>query len=226
MTALLVAEGVSRSYAVPRTRLFQRAERRTVLHPTDLSIGDGESLGIIGESGSGKSTLIRLLLGLDRPTSGRVIVEEREVDADAPARSLHWLRRQTGIVFQDPYASLDPRMTAGQIIAEPLWALDIPGDHRARVREVLEHVGLEASMADRHPHEFSGVNANASRSRARSPIVRGFWSATSPSRRSMSRSVPRYSPSSNNCGRPRASPSFSCRTTSGWCRTSATRSPS
>lgn len=156
MTALLVAEGVSRSYAVPRTRLFQRAERRTVLHPTDLSIGDGESLGIIGESGSGKSTLIRLLLGLDRPTSGRVIVEEREVDADAPARSLHWLRRQTGIVFQDPYASLDPRMTAGQIIAEPLWALDIPGDHRARVREVLEHVGLEASMADRHPHEFSG----------------------------------------------------------------------
>src|SRR5690606_21784136 len=74
----------------------------------------------------------------------------------ARARSLHWLRRQTGLVFQDPYASLDPRMTAGRIIAEPLWALDIPGDHRARVREVLQQVGLEPDMAERHPHEFSG----------------------------------------------------------------------
>ena len=74
----------------------------------------------------------------------------------ASARALHWLRRQTGIVFQDPYASLDPRMSVGRIIGEPLWALDIPGDRRARVREVLEDVGLEASMADRFPHEFSG----------------------------------------------------------------------
>jgi peptide/nickel transport system ATP-binding protein len=83
-------------------------------------------------------------------------VDGREVDATASARSLHWLRRQTGLVFQDPYASLDPRMTAGQIVAEPLWALDIPGDRRARVREVLVQVGLEADMAGRHPHEFSG----------------------------------------------------------------------
>lgn len=156
MTALITAQQLSRSYPVPRKHLFELGTVNVALEPTDLDIADGESLGLIGESGSGKSTLVRLLLGLDRPTSGRVFVDGREVDAAASARSLHWLRRQTGLVFQDPYASLDPRMSAGQIISEPLWALDIPGDHRARVREVLQQVGLEADMADRHPHEFSG----------------------------------------------------------------------
>ena len=156
MSSLIRAQGLSRSYRGPRTRHFQRPSAHVALAPTDLEIADGESLGLIGESGSGKSTLVRLLLGLDRPTEGRVFVDGAEVDAAASARSLHWLRRQTGLVFQDPYASLDPRMTAGQIIAEPLWALDIPGDHRARVREVLAQVGLDAEMASRHPHEFSG----------------------------------------------------------------------
>ena len=73
-----------------------------------------------------------------------------------PPRSLHWLRRATGLVFQDPYASLDPRMSAGQIIAEPLRALGIAGDRRARVLEVLDQVGLDPAMAERYPHEFSG----------------------------------------------------------------------
>ncbi len=117
---------------------------------------EGSSVGLIGESGSGKSTLVRLLLGLDTPSAGTVEFDGRPVDASASARSLHWLRRQTGIVFQDPYASLDPRMSVGRIVGEPLWALGIEGDRRARVREVLEDVGLEAGMADRFPHEFSG----------------------------------------------------------------------
>lgn len=150
------AEGLSRSYRVPRRHLFETRRSNVALHPTDLEIAEGESLGLIGESGSGKSTLVRLLLGLDQPTSGEVHVDGRKVNAAARARSLHWLRRQTGLVFQDPYASLDPRMTVGRIIGEPLWALDIPGDHRARIREVLEQVGLDAGMAQRHPHEFSG----------------------------------------------------------------------
>jgi len=154
--SLIVAEGVSRTYPVPRRTLFEPRRTSTALHPTDLTVQAGESVGIIGESGSGKSTLVRLLLGLDRPSTGHVLVEGREVDAAASARSLHWLRRQTGLVFQDPYDSLDPRMTVGRIIAEPLWALDIPGDHRARVAEVLTQVGLEPGMAERHAHEFSG----------------------------------------------------------------------
>jgi len=154
--SLLEARGLSREFVVPKRSVFERTRTQTALAPTDLDVVEGSSVGIIGESGSGKSTLIRLLLGLDRPTAGHVTVDGRPVDASAPARSLHWLRRQTGLVFQDPYASLDPRMTAAQIIGEPLWALGIDGDHASRVREVLAQVGLEPDMGDRYPHEFSG----------------------------------------------------------------------
>lgn len=154
--SLVEARALSRDFVVPKRSTFERTRRQTALAPTDLDIVEGSSVGVIGESGSGKSTLVRLLLGLDRPTSGTVAVDGRTVDATESARSLHWLRRLTGLVFQDPYASLDPRMTAGQIIGEPLWALDIEGDRRARVREVLVQVGLEPEMADRYPHEFSG----------------------------------------------------------------------
>ncbi|WP_091231998.1 ABC transporter ATP-binding protein [Microbacterium sp. 3J1] len=153
---LIEARGLQRDFVVPRPTTFGRARVQTALEPTDLDIVAGSSVGIIGESGSGKSTLVRLLLGLDRPTAGTVAVDGRTVDAGASARTLHWLRRLTGLVFQDPYASLDPRMTAGQIVGEPLWALDVAGDRRARVLEVLSQVGLEPEMADRYPHEFSG----------------------------------------------------------------------
>ncbi|WP_314424492.1 ABC transporter ATP-binding protein [uncultured Microbacterium sp.] len=154
--SLIEARGLRRDFTVPKRSLTERRRVQTALAPTDLDIAEGSALGIIGESGSGKSTLVRLLLGLDRPTAGSVTVDGRSVDASAPARSLHWLRRQTGLVFQDPYASLDPRMTAGQIIREPLRALRIEGDHGRRVREVLSDVGLEPDTADRYPHEFSG----------------------------------------------------------------------
>ena len=154
--SLIEARSLRRDFVVPKRSTFERTRRQTALAPTDLDIVEGSSVGIIGESGSGKSTLARLLLGLDRPTSGTVTLDGRAVDASASARSLHWLRRQTGLVFQDPYASLDPRMTAAQTVREPLWALGIDGDHRARVRDVLEQVGLEPEMGDRYPHEFSG----------------------------------------------------------------------
>ncbi|WP_029150588.1 ABC transporter ATP-binding protein [Microbacterium indicum] len=156
MTDLIVAHGVSRSHPVPRRTLFERRATSVALEPTSLTIRAGSSLGIIGESGSGKSTLVRLLLGLETPTTGTVDVGGRLVDASAPARSQRWLRRMTGVVFQDPYASLDPRMTVGRIVAEPLWALGVPGDHRARVAEVLGQVGLGADATERYPHEFSG----------------------------------------------------------------------
>jgi peptide/nickel transport system ATP-binding protein len=154
--SLIEARSLRRDFVIPKHSTFERTRTQTALAPTDLDIVEGSSVGVIGESGSGKSTLVRLLLGLDRPTAGTVTLDGRAVHASASARSLHWLRRQTGLVFQDPYASLDPRMTAAQIIREPLWALDIEGDHRARVREVLAQVGLEPEMADRYPHEFSG----------------------------------------------------------------------
>ncbi len=150
------ARGLSRSYPTLRTRGVGRAEQTVGLADVDLSVLAGSAVGIIGESGSGKSTLVRLLLGLDVPSAGTVEVDGRAVDAHGSARSLHWLRRATGMVFQDPYASLDPRMSVERIVGEPLWALGIEGDRRARVREVLEQVGLDAGMAARFPHEFSG----------------------------------------------------------------------
>ena len=153
---LIRARGLTRRYRVPATRVFEPKQYSTALDDADLDVREGAAVGIIGESGSGKSTLVRLLLGLDTPTSGTVTFDGEPVDAAASARSLHWLRRQTGIVFQDPYASLDPRMSIGRIVAEPLWALGVEGDRRARVREVLAQVGLEPAMADRFPHEFSG----------------------------------------------------------------------
>ena len=165
---LLRARGLERRYPMPKTRVFQRQSHSTALTDADIDVHEGSSVGIIGESGSGKSTLVRLLLALDAPTAGTVEFDGRTVDASAPARSLHWLRRQTGIVFQDPYSSLDPRMSVGRIVGEPLWAMGIdgdgeagdgrggPGDRQDRVRQVLEDVGLEAGMADRFPHEFSG----------------------------------------------------------------------
>jgi ABC-type microcin C transport system duplicated ATPase subunit YejF len=153
---LLHARGLTRRYPVAKTSLFEPTSYTTALDDADLDVRAGSAVGIIGESGSGKSTLVRLLLALDTPTAGTIRFAGRPVDAAARAPDLHWLRRETGIVFQDPYASLDPRMSVGRIIGEPLWALGIEGDRRARVREVLQEVGLEASMADRFPHEFSG----------------------------------------------------------------------
>ena len=153
--AILRASGLARTFRAPRRDLFSRREVSFALQPVDLEIADGESVGIIGESGSGKSTLARLLLALDAPDSGALEIDGRAVDFRAGARELRWLRRLTGVVLQDPYGSLDPRMSIGRIVAEPLWALDVPGDHRARVREVLARVGLEGA-ADRYPHELSG----------------------------------------------------------------------
>ncbi|MBD7957158.1 ABC transporter ATP-binding protein [Microbacterium sp. Sa4CUA7] len=156
MNALLRGRGLTRRHPVPRGGLFEPRRWTTALEDADVDVAENSALGIIGESGSGKSTLVRLLLALDTPTAGTVEFDGKAVVASAPATSLHWLRRQTGIVFQDPYASLDPRMSVGRIVAEPLWALGIEGDRRARVREVLTDVGLEPAMADRFPHEFSG----------------------------------------------------------------------
>ncbi len=130
------------------------------LEAVDLTVRRGERLGVVGESGSGKSTLIRLLAALDTPTAGSVTFEGRPVTGLAE-RDLGFLRRRVQIVFQDPRASLDPRMKVRRIITEPLRSPLIRAelaqlDPDARVKEMMEAVGLDYADADRYPHEFSG----------------------------------------------------------------------
>nr|WP_239452049.1 ATP-binding cassette domain-containing protein [Frondihabitans sp. PAMC 28766] len=135
--------------------MFTPGVVRHALVDASLTVGEGESVGLIGESGSGKSTLVRILLALDAASAGTVSFDGQPV-RPGRARDLRWLRRQTGIVLQDPYASLDPRMRAFDIVAEPLQALHVEGDHRALVTSMLDRVGLGTWSLDRYPHEFSG----------------------------------------------------------------------
>ncbi|WP_432570956.1 ABC transporter ATP-binding protein [Kineococcus sp. SYSU DK005] len=124
----------------------------------DLDIRRGETLGLVGESGCGKSTLGNALLRLVEPTGGSVEFDGTDVTA-LRARELRALRRRAVMVFQDPYASLDPRTTVGRTIAEPLQVHGLhPGAaaRAARVAELLELVGVDPSAASRYPHEFSG----------------------------------------------------------------------
>lgn len=124
----------------------------------DLEIGAGDSLGIVGESGSGKSTLLRALLRLVPLAAGEVHWSGRRVDR-LGARALRPLRRDLQVVFQDPLASLDPRMTVREIVAEPLRVHAPRLDAAARadaVAAILERVGMPSDAALRHPHEFSG----------------------------------------------------------------------
>jgi oligopeptide transport system ATP-binding protein len=122
-----------------------------------IDIYAGETLGLVGESGCGKSTLGRAILRLVEPTSGQVLYRNRDL-AHLSTRELRKHRRHLQIIFQDPYASLNPRMTVGQIVSEPLETFRIARGREAeqRVQELLETVGLSKRFTKRYPHEFSG----------------------------------------------------------------------
>lgn len=138
------------------SRIFGKSTRVTrALDGVDLSVHSGRSVGIVGESGAGKSTILKLLMGLDRPTSGVVRYQGQPLDIKNRAQ-MREFRSNVQIVFQDPRSSLDPRMTVGSIVAEPLRSLQIAGDTTSRVTQVLEWVGLEPDAASKYPAQFSG----------------------------------------------------------------------
>ncbi len=146
--SLLEVRGLVRDYALPRERLLGPAPQLRALDGVDFTLAAGRSLGVVGESGSGKSTLARLVMALDTPTAGTVRLRGRDLHALRPAE-LRAARRDVQMVFQDPYGSLDPRMTVERIVAEPLAALEgLPRPMlRERVAEVLAQVGLRPADA-------------------------------------------------------------------------------
>jgi peptide/nickel transport system ATP-binding protein len=127
------------------------------LQAVSFAVDEGQNIGLVGESGAGKTTLLRLLLGLAAPTSGSVMFDGVALDRRNRERMVQF-RRSVQTVFQDPYASLDPRQSIGRSVSEPLRSLGIAtgADARARVEEALDAVGLPADSATRYPHEFSG----------------------------------------------------------------------
>ena len=146
-------------FPVTSGAIFQKqvAEIKAV-DDVSFFIRRGETLGLVGESGSGKTTVARCILQLYDPTAGDVIFEGQML-GDLSSQGMRLVRRRMQIVFQDPYGSLNPRMTCGDIIGEPLIVhklTDGKGEYRDRVAELLSVVGLNPYMADRYPHEFSG----------------------------------------------------------------------
>jgi len=154
---LLEVKDLVRRYALPRESLLRAPGEVLALNGVSLRVMAGRSLGVVGESGSGKSTLARLVMALERPTSGSVQLAGRDLNA-MPADELRRVRRDFQMVFQDPYGSLDPRQTIARIVAEPLTALGKLARPalRERVATVLRQVGLRDADMDKYPHECSG----------------------------------------------------------------------
>ena len=157
MTPILVAENLSKHYTTRRGLLARTTSTVRAVDGVTFTLARGETLALVGESGCGKSTTARLVLRLIDPTAGTVAFEGQDITT-LDGSALRALRRRMQIVFQDPFASLNPRMTVGDILAEPLivHAIGTTVQRRARVSELLDLVGLAPYHAARYPHEFSG----------------------------------------------------------------------
>jgi oligopeptide transport system ATP-binding protein len=155
---LLEVTDLVKHFPVKRGVLIDREiDRVRAVDGVSLSIERGQTLGLVGESGSGKSTLCRTILQLIKPSSGSVTFEGRPITG-LSRRQMRPLRREMQMIFQDPYASLNPRRRAGQIVGDPLRMQGVASgaELRSRVRELLERVGLSSEHYNRFPHEFSG----------------------------------------------------------------------
>ncbi len=155
--ALLEAKNLVKHFPASRNLFGRPTSFVRAVDGVSFHVGPGETLALVGESGCGKSTVSRLVLRLIEPDAGSVSFEGRDLLA-LDTNELRAFRRQAQIIFQDPYASLNPRMTVGQILGEPLALHELvpPAQRRARIEELLRLVGLEPRVARRYPHEFSG----------------------------------------------------------------------
>src|SRR5881392_2599365 len=155
---LLVVNDVKKHFPVTRGIIFQKQIGAVkAVDGVSFTVKAGETLGIVGESGCGKSTLARCIMRLLDPTDGRIVFEGRDITRLSRAQ-MRPLRREMTMIFQDPYASLNPRKRVGFIISEPLEVhrLGTPAEVKRRVQELLEVVGLNPEHYNRFPHEFSG----------------------------------------------------------------------
>ena len=158
-TPLLKVEHLHKEFPTGSGFMGGKFSKKVVSAVNDLSfeIRAGETFGLVGESGCGKSTTGRAIMHLDSPTSGKVYFEGRDI-SKMNKKELKAMRREMQFIFQDPYASLNPRMTIGEIISEPMviHGIGTPEERIERVRELLDVVGLNPEHINRYPHEFSG----------------------------------------------------------------------